>query len=192
MNPCPKNKPRIAWMAAGVLDATEAQALRQHLGTCPGCRGYWHAMSALSERLVNASDLPLAEPTESFHRRVGQNIQELEKAPPLFNWVIILHRLLVERRLTAISAAMVLGVVTLLWLPRFGGDQQRFPAPGPMTTIRETRPPPASPPTVASYRRAAEVSLESLDALLTKQVARNASAIENFSVSSLLARSSEN
>src|SRR2546422_414387 len=99
MNPCAKNKRRVAWMAAGVLDATDAEALRQHLESCPGCRRYWQSMSDLSERLVNASDLPLAEPTESFHQRVIQKIRAQESRTPFSDWLDALQRLWVERRL---------------------------------------------------------------------------------------------
>src|SRR5262249_49554641 len=99
MNPCAKNKRRIAWMASGLLDATDVEALRRHLESCPDCRIYWQSMSELSERLVNASDLPQAQPTESFHQRVVQKIRAQQRRTPFSDWLAAIQRLWKERRL---------------------------------------------------------------------------------------------
>src|SRR5687767_4529622 len=114
MNPCRKNKRRIAWMAAGVLEMADAERLRQHLDTCPGCRHHWENMRALSERL-KAVELPDAERTESFHRRVVRKIREEEKTAPLFAWSTVLWRLWRERRLATLAVGGALGVATLVW-----------------------------------------------------------------------------
>ena len=60
---------RLGW-PAGVPDVADAESLRQHFESCPHCQRYWQSMCELSERLVNAGDLPQAAPTESFHQSV--------------------------------------------------------------------------------------------------------------------------
>jgi hypothetical protein len=191
LNPCHKNKRRIAWMALGVLDQIEVQTLRQHLETCPDCRSYWQSMSDLSERLLRASESPQAEPTEAFHGRVAFKIRELGNGAPFFNWASILQRLLQVRRLAAIAAALVLGSATLILFQIHLRDRNRVVPQKEITTVHLATPSAVPPPTLASYRRAAETSLETLDALLTQQAVRNAPVFETFTVSSLLAQSSE-
>jgi len=192
MNPCSKNKQRIAWMASGILDLPDAEALRQHLKSCPDCRRYWQSMSELSERLVNASDLPQTEPTESFHQRVVQKIKTQEDRTPFSDWLVTIQRLWAERRLATISAGIALGLVTLLLIQSFRRDGPPVPSESPIAVVPEPARPAASPPTLASYRRAAERSLESLDALLTRQAARNSFPSETLTISSLLKQSSDN
>lgn len=191
MNPCAKNKRRIAWMASGVLDEIEAQTLRQHLETCPGCRSYWQSMSEISERLVKASGSPQAEPAKSFHGRVAHKIQQLERATPFLSWMSAVQRLLPPRRLAAVSAVVMIGTATLIWFQNSRRDKQPSLPRKQIITVHLTSPPAAPPPTLALYRRAAETSFETLDALLTREAARNASVFETFTVSSLLAQSSE-
>src|SRR6185503_508089 len=108
MTPCAKNKRRIAWLASGVLGAADAETLRQHLESCPGCRHYWQGMTDLSERLVNASTLPDAEPTPSFHRRIVQGINAVEKDKPFFVSVNALRTLWAGRRIAAVVACIFL------------------------------------------------------------------------------------
>jgi hypothetical protein len=189
MNPCAKNKRRIAWMAAGVLDETQAEALRPHLENCPGCRSYWNSLCNLAEQLVRASDLPPAHLPPSFHERVGQKIQPREKTAPLFHWVGLRHWLFVERRLAAIAGVIVLGAGVLLGIQSLRGGKQHRSVE--TTTIHQAAPSVTPPHTLASYRRAAEISLENLDTLLAKEGTGNASEMKTFTVSSLSAQFSE-
>ena len=190
MNPCRKNKRRIAWMAAGVLETANAETLREHLETCPGCRRHWENMSALSERL-NAAELPDAEPTESFHRRVVRKIQEEQKTAPLFAWGTLLRRLWWERRLASIAVGGALAIATLLWIQSFSPDEEPGSAPMRIAQTTESATQALLPPTLGAYRRAGDISFEKLDAALTRQIAAKASPVETFTVSSSLARSFE-
>jgi hypothetical protein len=192
MNPCAKNKRSIAWMAAGVLDVTDAEVLRQHLNSCPPCQRYWQSMCELSERLVNASDLPQAAPTESFHRSVVLKITAQGQRTSLFNWVTVIQRFWQERPLATLSTGVVLTFATLLWIRSFSHQTHHGPSPVQIVVTAETPARATSPPTLASYRRAADTSLENLDALLTQEAARTSSASETFTVSSLLTSSLEN
>ena len=190
MNPCRKNKRRIAWMAAGVLETADAETLREHLEICPGCRRHWENMSALSERL-NAAGLPDAEPTGSFHRRVVRRIQTEEQAAPLFAWVTTLRRLRGERRLAPIVLGGVLGIATLLWMQSLSSDEDRGSTRLRLAETNETARQASLPATLGSYRRAGDISFENLDAALTRQIATKSSTVETFTVSSLLGRSFE-
>ena len=192
MNPCAKNKRPIAWMAAGVLDAADAESLRQHFESCPHCQRYWQNMCELSERLVNAGDLPQAAPTESFHRSVVLKITAQGQRTPLFNWVIVIQRFWHERPLATFSIGVVLTLATLLWIRSFSHETHHVPSTVRIVVTTETPLRAAPPSTLASYRRAADISLENLDALLTQEAARTSSASETFTVSSLLASSLEN
>jgi hypothetical protein len=191
MNPCAKNKQRIAWMAAGVLDVTDAETLRQHMAGCPACRRYWQSMCELSERLVSASDLPTAEPTGSFHRTLVQKITAQKQCTPLFDWVIIIQRLCRERPLVTFSASVALALTVLLWI-HISRDPHRVRSGAQVVAVPDAAGHVAPPPTLASYRRAADISLERLDALLTQEAARTSPAGETFTVSSLLKPSLEN
>jgi len=190
MNSCAKNKQRIAWMAAGVLEVTDAETLRRHVEGCPECRSYWQSMCELSERLVNASELPNAQPTEFFHRTVVQKITNEEQRARFFDWVIIIQRLCRERPLATFAAGVVLAL--LLWINNFGRDAHRVPSGVQVVAVPNTAEHAAQPSTLASYRRAADISLERLDTLLTQEAARTSPAGETFTVSSLLERSLEN
>ena len=192
MNPCAKNKRSIAWMAAGVLDVAAAESLRQHFETCPHCQRYWQSMCELSERLVNASDLPQAAPTESFHQSVVLRITAQGQRTPLFNWVTVIRRFWHERPLATFSTGVVLTFATLLWIRSFSHETHPVPSPVRIVVTTETPLRAAPPPTLASYRRAAEISLENLDALLTQEAVRTFSVSETFTVSSLLTPSLEN
>src|SRR4051812_31257074 len=122
MNPCRKNKRSIAWMAAGVLDVTDAETLRQHMEDCAACRRYWQSMCELSERLASASNLPTAEPTERFHRTVVQKIRKQAQHARFFDWMITVQRLCRELPLATFSAGAVVMLALLLWINNSGRD----------------------------------------------------------------------
>ena len=50
MKPCSSNRMSLALLALGELDAPRAAALRTHIQTCEGCRGYLAEMSTITER----------------------------------------------------------------------------------------------------------------------------------------------
>ena len=191
MKPCAKNKPRIAWMASGVLEDAEAEALRRHLELCPGCQRYWQSMSELPERLMKHQHLPHAEPSESFHRRLVQRIAAEQPGSPFS--LAVAQRFLGEHRLAAaISASAGLAIAALLWQRGLNHAEQHLPSRVTVAEVHDRVGYPAPPPTLASYHRAADISLETLDARLIQEAARKSTATETFTISSLLRHSSEN
>jgi anti-sigma factor RsiW len=47
MNPCPRNRQPLAWLALNSLPAPETAALRAHLEACAGCRRYFVEISSV-------------------------------------------------------------------------------------------------------------------------------------------------
>lgn len=51
--PCPDRRDAIVDYMLGTLDARQAEALREHLNECSGCRGYLASLQEQSESLVD-------------------------------------------------------------------------------------------------------------------------------------------
>jgi hypothetical protein len=111
---------------------------------------------------------------------------------PFFNWVTIIQRFWRERPLATLSTGVVLTFATLLWIRSFSHKTHHDSLPVPIVVTTETPLPATLPPTLASYRRAADTSLENFDALLIQEAARPSFVSETFTVSSLLTSSLEN
>jgi len=191
MNPCAKTRKRIALMASDVLDVKEAEALREHIASCPGCRVYWRSISDLTGRLKNAGSLPAAEASESFHREVARKITAQPRHFSFSQWARAVQRLLPEHRLAGLGISVAVIVAVLVVFEPF---RHRSPLPqddrtGPASVASRVEAPPS---TVASYRRAAEISLDSFDTFLTLQAARTSTATDTFTVSSTLHDSPDN
>ena len=190
MNPCSKNKRSLALMAAGALAAATPPALREHLVSCAGCRQYWESMCALSGRL-NSTELPHAELPESFHARLVRQIRNHEKAPPILIWLAGIRRLWSGRAFVTVTVGAALAIAFLVSWQNFREDKKRTSVSLAVQPISQAPTPPSPAPTLASYRRAANVSLENLDAVLAREIAPKPSTVETFTFSSLLDRSLE-
>ena len=191
MNPCAKTRKRIALMASDGLDVKEAEALREHITNCRGCRIYWQSMSDLTGRLKNAGSLPAAEASESFHRAVVRKIAAQQRHFSLSQWAIAVQRFLRGHRLAGFGVGVAVIVAVLVVFEPF---RHRSPLPqddrtGPASVASRVEAPPS---TLASYRRAAEISPESLDTFLTLQAARTSTATDTFTMSSTLHDSPDN
>src|SRR5258705_13872206 len=148
-------------------------------------------MFELPERLMNRQHLPHGGPSESFHQRLVQMIAAEQPASPFS--LAVVQRFLGEHRLAAAmatSAALVIAL--LLWQRGLNHDERHLPSRGTIAEVQPGAGYPAPPPTLASYHRAAGISLETLDARLTQELVRKPAATETFTVSSLLRHPSEN
>lgn len=114
----------------------------------------------------------------------------------LFDWAAVIRRLWPEPPLAKFAAGvaliLALTIVMLPWIHSFRRDGDRVPSGAQIVTVPEPANRTAPRPTLASYHRAADISLENLDALLTRQAFRTSPAGETLTVSSLLTPSSEN
>src|SRR3954462_7323983 len=167
MKPCPSNKRLIAWICAGALGDQQRSALEKHLESCPGCRAYHLQMSRLTGRIGKQSALPLSKIPEGFHKRMLQKIAE-SRVPRAGLLEAMKHCWRDGRRETVIGVS--LGLTSLIFT--FVLLQHEAIRPGPALTVR-IEPPAATskgyPPTLASYRAAAESSSEALDELLARE-----------------------
>jgi len=192
MNPCGKNKKRIAWMVSGGLDTTQAEALGEHFKICPGCRLYWQDLSELTIRLQHAADLPQAEATESFHRKVVRKISRQKSPSPFSEWATALQRFWPKQRLTILVVGAAFGIAAILLIHHFNLEQRPAPVRLSSAVAQKASMSRASSSTLASYRRVADISIESLDDLLTQQAARASSPGETLTVSSSMKTALEN
>jgi hypothetical protein len=191
MNPCAKTRKRIALMASGVLGVKQAEALREHFTNCPGCRVYWQSMSDLTGRLKNAASLPAAEASESFHREVAREIATQQRPFSFSQWAMVVRRFLPGHRLIGVGVSVAVIVAVVLAYEPFRRRPHLLHGDRTRTASVASRVE-APPSTLASYRRAAEISPESLDTFLALQATRTSTAADTFTVSSILRDSPDN
>jgi hypothetical protein len=171
MKPCSRNRKPIAWLALGVLDSREAEALRDHLALCEGCRRYWEEMSNLTEGLAAAGPDSDLLASEFFHRRVAGKLRAVESVSIVENPGVWFRGLMPLWRV-ALPAVAVLMIaffaMVAAWHHPALSEQtppaqpvvQVAPAPSPESDLA---------PTVANYEAAANQSVEKLLDLLTRQ-----------------------
>jgi anti-sigma factor RsiW len=168
--PCPGRQNALLELIFGTLPPSAAEELVLHLQACSGCRRYTDELSALSHDLREASaTLPQVQASESFHRRVRAQIQSEPGFLPLPRWP---QRARVV--FTAALAAAACVTFTLVW---FQATQSEPASPAPRAhSDVHTIPVEPSSPTWKTYQRAANSSLETLDAILDHQAISRATA----------------
>ena len=206
MKPCSKNRERIALLAMEDLEAGRERELRDHIDSCPGCRGYLEEISSIAGKLRAAEPESRDPAAAAFHRNVVAALAAAERRSPMqrlpaqvgcvCKWRLALpaaaaalaiavwfHFSMLVKRVKGTWAAAALAIA--VWF-------HAAPRPG--------APPPAQSivqagvaadlqadlaPTFANYEMAARQSWEKLDALLTKQGQRNPAPMSNYSAASL-------
>ena len=170
MNPCSKNRKRIALLLLNQLDAAAKHQIQEHLATCRGCESYFRELSALSERLRSTQIDDYAPATDAFHRRVVGALKaesvESNKAriPAWLNSIPL-------RWFLGAPAAVV--IVLFAAIPFFHRPVS-VPPTGPLHAPpgRESGLKDGVDPTVSNYQMVASDSAERLDELLAAQAAR--------------------
>lgn len=184
MNPCRTNKRLIALMAAGALPESDGREIRLHLAECPGCQSYWNDMTALAARLEAESTPESVEVLNKFHQQWVARVIDHEPRTSWFSPVRIGSGFWRKPLAFGAMAALLLVLITfMLW--QNGRSPARFADSAPLL-----HPPPAAavpaPPTLASYHRAAEISPEALDTLITQQSRQHRPAPPPVTTSTLL------
>jgi hypothetical protein len=182
MNPCVKNQKLIVWLALDALDVRQAQALREHLAACEGCRGYLVEISSVTGKLAAVETTSDIQASESFHQRVAGRLRATE---PNSVWEIVVANLarLNWRMATPAIAALVVAVVALstLWQhPAVSPHNRLATQAGRASNLNQD-----VSPTMANYQKVANQSLEKLDELLTEQGNRNLSPSPIYTASTL-------
>jgi hypothetical protein len=117
--PCPAMQDRIADYVLGALDAAEAEALREHLSECSGCRQYLQDLKQQSESLIELGR-QIGSGMTARQDRVIAALEAVAPAEPLarraFPFVGGLFK-------TAVAAVLLLGA---------GITIGRWTAPGPV------------------------------------------------------------
>jgi hypothetical protein len=177
MKPCFGKRKELALLAigGGSLDDGRENALRAHLESCDGCRGYLAEISGVAGKLSAVESASEIRASDDFHRKTLAAIEmsAMDKAP---SFGVELLRL-VNWRL-ALPAVAILTIILLVLSPN---KQQ----PRPLASVippplPHSAPPSNSPrradlaPTFGSYELVASESLEKLDDLITLQATRSA------------------
>ena len=166
MKPCRHHRKRLAVLALGELDPSQAQALRAHLSQCAGCRHYLAEISRVTETLTTDAvayrgDQPAIP---GFHQRVLRALVHEDHGASSPDWRIWFNWRL---GVGALGTALALMAAFLILTPR-------------QLAVRKaqlgTRTPVAQgadlAPTLSNYRLVAWHSLDQFDDLLTRQANR--------------------
>lgn len=183
MKPCRNNRKLIAWLALEVLDARRAQALREHLSACEGCRCYLAELSSVTAKLSAAEPASNIRASATFHKKV---VDRLPANEPGSVWNIV------TANLTRLGWRVAIPAVVALVIALVAVAIQRHPPAAPaqrqlaakIVTVPDL--PRDLSPTFANYQRVANESLEKLDQLLTEQGRQNLSATPNYKASTRL------
>ncbi|HYG36906.1 MAG TPA: zf-HC2 domain-containing protein [Clostridia bacterium] len=183
MNPCPKNRKRIAWLAIDALEAAEAQELREHLENCAACRQYWQEIVNVTAGLSKVESGLAVQPSAAFHARLARRLKA-EPALPYWKQAALDLRAVLASWRVAWSTLGVGALVVVVWLttvrsPTIHAPQQ----PEHLSAIREFSQQ-QLPPTLAAYQKVANRSLDEFDSLLTHQASRVLPRAPIFSASS--------
>ena len=167
MKPCSQIRKNLVWLALGELDAEESRQIRAHLSVCQGCREYFEEMSSLSKKLGSQVNSSSIQASEAFHHNVELRIKSQSSHTFLAMAAGIVESFIPNWRLLAPAGAAALVIFALsgpLRSPVFS------PAQPSISQVKSDAEPGASvDPTLANYLMVANRSLDSLDALLTKQ-----------------------
>lgn len=168
MNACLCHEESLALMALGEIGEAQASILREHLNHCAGCRQYLEEVAAVVQMHFEAAQ-SLPEPVvrtvflHQLRRRleaagaVGK-VRESDREPSV--WARLHWQPLAW-------VALVVGLVgAVLWLAPMSNTRNSmdvFPTATPIAPAHW------SSTSMASYHRAANASLETLDELLSRQ-----------------------
>jgi hypothetical protein len=188
MKPCSRNRQPLAWLAIGNLDIEEANALREHVVTCEGCRCYLDELAKVNAHISAAETKTDIVATASFHRRV---VAAVNAEKPRFVWPAIegffrgtlLNWRVALPTLGGIAVVLVIGLL-LNSRPQPGGQ---LPAPSTSQSGSTHNLNADSRPTIANYQMVANESLEKLDRLLTEQGSRKLPPAPVYTASAFIA-----
>ena len=184
MKPCSQNRKLIVCLTLNTLAARQTRQLREHLVTCESCRHYLEEISNVTEKLAAVEFNSNVQASERFHSKVAGKLRSA-KPDSLAEMLLSCFRgSLLNRRmaLPVIAVFMLVGIILVSW-PQ-----------SPQVAARRSATPPAVlasgtdndlAPTIANYQRAADQSLEKLDALLTRQSKRALPPMPIYTVSTL-------
>ncbi len=183
MKPCAQNRKLITWLALDALDARQAQALREHLAACAGCRCYLREISRVTTKLTAAETGSEVQASESFHQELTGRLRATK--PDSLGEILAayLARLNGRMALPVIAALVVVGVTIAAWPP--SPEVPSSPHTNTQTASVSSSDDDLAP-TIANYQRVASQSFAKLDALLTQQGNRALPSMPVYTASTLI------
>lgn len=170
MNPCSKDRKQIVWLIMDALSPPQAERLRSHLRVCDGCRAYHEVLSALKEKLREATVPSSISTSEFFHQRLLSRLQAEQPAPVSQPFTSYLCRLLLRPRvLVPVGCAAAMAITLFLVGPR---HFNRTPGPENQQGAVTLQVQNLLQPTISTYQSAVDRSLDEFDELLTRQANR--------------------
>jgi hypothetical protein len=167
MKPCSHHQEKLVWLALGELGLENARQIRSHLSGCPNCREYFEEMSSLSKSLGSHENSSSIQASEAFHHRVVARIKS--QSSHTF-WAMVagtVESFMPNWRLLVPAGAAALAILVISGPSRLAVFSP--PQPAISRVNLEAEPAAIGDPTLANYLMLANRSLDSLDALLTKQ-----------------------
>jgi len=184
MKPCSQNRKLIVCLTLNTLAARQACQLRAHLETCEGCRHYLAEISNVTEKLAAVEFNIDVQASERFHSKVAANLRSAKPDSLAEMFLACFRGILLNRRmaLPVIAVLMLVGIILVSWpqSPQIAARRSAAP-PAVLATGTDND----LAPTIANYQRAADQSLEKLDALLTRQSKRALPPMPIYTVSTL-------
>ena len=170
MNGCPKHRPALALLAAGVANAADEASLRTHLRECSSCRQCLEALERVNLDLVASADsVSQHEPSSDFHPRLLRRLDAAKWSPKSWRVSVRPKGLSAWRwplGLAALTSVLVIVIVPMRTNRR---PQETSPLAGTHPTRLVMTPDPV--PNLAAYRRAVNQSPGALEALLAVEMA---------------------
>lgn len=174
----------MVWLVTGALEPRQAEALRDHLVHCEGCRQYRDEVMHVADRLAEAQPDSQALPSAAFYQRVARRLQPVEPGgiqQILSGWY---HGFRVNWRLAIPAFAVLAMVVLAIGIPH----SPRIPRPPvmpPPPGVSEASAGKNLETTIANYQRVASQSLACFDDLLTRQGNQRLPQVPAWTLSSL-------
>lgn len=168
MKACSKNRKRIAWLALDALEAREADALREHLARCEGCRRYFEEISTVAEGLAAARPDSTLEASEAFHRGVAEKLLAAEPNSVVESLAAWFRESALAWRVALPSIVVLIMALAALVALRRHPDSSP-PVPPTVQIVSPAGSGSDLAPTIANYQMVASQSLDKLDELLTRQ-----------------------
>jgi hypothetical protein len=167
MKPCAKNLKALSCLAIGELDANEAEAMREHVAACAGCRRYLEEIKCVAGKISEASGVETGlEASVAFHRKLTRRIEEESPSglrAALRRWLSI-----GEWKWSVAVPLAALVAVVLLFVPWQRQQHSSPPLVASLPTVA-AKPGKQIAPTLGDYLMLANQSTDALDNELTRE-----------------------
>jgi predicted Fe-S protein YdhL (DUF1289 family) len=168
VKPCAKNREPIVWLAVKDLDARQTRELQAHLETCEGCRRYLAEILNVTEWLAVTEANSGVQASAIFHQKLAGRLRTAKPAAFVENLAANFRETRLRWRVALATLAALVVIDVTVAITRRPPHVSLSPQ-----AVAQTAPASGADidlaPTMANYQKAADESLDKLDALLTRQ-----------------------